>query len=107
MKVTKYLSLIYHLVETQIPKIHDQIYLYDQHNIEGKIQTLSQIPVDLINYMSIKIIIKHNSLEQVRIRPRCLKLFFLIFEFSRFQLASFSLSLSFFLTLSPSALYKK
>ena len=50
---------------------------------------------------------------KLRIRPRCLKLFFLIFEFSRFPLASLSLvhslsrSFSLFLHLLSVALYKK
>ena len=50
---------------------------------------------------------------KLRIRPRCLKLFFLIFEFSRFPLASLSLvhslsrSISLFLPLLSVALYKK
>ena len=50
---------------------------------------------------------------KLRIRPRCLKLFFLIFEFSRFPLASLSLvhslsrSFSLFLPLLSVALYKK
>ena len=35
-----------------------------------------------------------NSRSKSRIRPRCLKLFFLIFKFSRFQLAFLSLVLS-------------
>ena len=49
---------------------------------------------------------------KLRIRPRCLELFFLIFQFSRFQLASLSLVhslsrfFSLFLPLLSVALYK-
>ena len=43
-----------------------------------------------------------NSRSKLRIRPRCLKLFFLIFKFSRFQLAFLSLVHSLSLVLSHS-----
>ena len=42
---------------------------------------------------------------KLRIFPCCLKLFFLIFEFSYFQLASLSLSLSLFLSLIHILIY--
>ena len=68
---------------------------------------ISNTPIQKISFFKLLVVIldehllwKDHILE--RIRPRCLQLFFLIFELSRFQLASLSLSLSLVHSLSRS-----